>query len=122
MPYDPQYHDNEPSRADVERTVGPAVIEFGASWCGFCRAFAPELKELLDRYPQVAHIRIADGPGKPLGRSFRVKLWPTLVFLRDGKAVRTVARPDREQAEEGFQAIVSKGERKPHAIPEEDGR
>lgn len=122
MPYDPQYHENEPARAEVERTEGPVVIEFGAAWCGFCRGFAPELKDLLGRYPDVTHIRIADGPGKPLGRSFRVKLWPTLVFLRDGEVVRTVARPDRAEAEAGFQAIVSNGEPKLHDDSEEEAR
>ncbi|MCA1715096.1 MAG: thioredoxin family protein, partial [Gammaproteobacteria bacterium] len=32
-------------------------------------------------------------PGRPLGRSFRVKLWPTLVFLRDGVELARVVRP-----------------------------
>ena len=39
------------------------------------------------------HITVADGKGKPLGRSFRVKLWPTLVFLRDGKESARLVRP-----------------------------
>ena len=29
----------------------------------------------------------ADASGRPLGRSFKVKLWPTLVFLRDGREI-----------------------------------
>lgn len=123
MPYDPEYHEDEPALAEVERTEGPVVIEFGAAWCGFCRAFAPELKTLFGRYPAVQHIRIADGAGKPLGRSFRVKLWPTLVFLRDGHVVRTVARPDRAEAEAGFQAIVADGrEPNSHNGSTEDGQ
>ena len=39
------------------------------------------------------HLKIEDGRGKPLGRSFRVKLWPTLVFLRDGEEVARLVRP-----------------------------
>ena len=123
MPYDPQYHEDEPARGEVERTQGPVVIEFGAAWCGFCRAFAPELKDLLERYPDVQHLRIADGPGKPLGRSFRVKLWPTLVFLRDGRVLGLVARPGRAEAEAGFQAILSDdGQPNPHDGSMEDGQ
>ena len=106
MPYDPSYHEEEPSREEVNRMEGPVLVEFGASWCGFCRSFAPEVKELLGRHPEVTHIRIADGPGKPLGRSFRVKLWPTLVFLRDGEVVKQFARPSRDEAEEGLAAIT----------------
>ena len=34
-----------------------------------------------------------DGRGSPLGRSFRVKLWPTLVLMRDGVEVARVVRP-----------------------------
>ena len=41
------------------------------------------------------HLKIHDASGKPLGRSFRVKLWPTLVFLRDGREVATLVRPGR---------------------------
>lgn len=37
--------------------------------------------------------RSEDGSGRPLGRSFRVKLWPTLVFLKDGKEIERVVRP-----------------------------
>jgi thioredoxin 1 len=41
----------------------------------------------------VRHLKIDDGPGRPLGRSFRVKLWPTLVFLKDGQEVERLVRP-----------------------------
>ena len=39
------------------------------------------------------HLKVEDGPGRPLGRSFRVKLWPTLVFLKDGQEVARIVRP-----------------------------
>ena len=58
--------------------------EFGASWCPHCQAIQPCLEAMLAGYPEVEHISVEDGRGKPLGRSFGVKLWPTLVFLRDG--------------------------------------
>jgi thioredoxin 1 len=45
------------------------------------------------RHPDVHHLKIEDGRGKPLGRSFRVKLWPTLVFLRDGEEIARLVRP-----------------------------
>lgn len=61
---------------------------------------------LLERHPAVGHLRIADGRGKPLGRSFRVKLWPTLVFLRDGRVLQQVARPTPDEVRAGFDALV----------------
>jgi thioredoxin 1 len=57
-------------------------------------ARAPQLARLLEDYPDVRHIKVEDGPGRPLGRSFRVKLWPNLVFLNDGQVARQLARPD----------------------------
>jgi thioredoxin 1 len=106
MPLAATYIADEPSRDEVNRLAGPVVLEFGTAWCGYCRALEPELSALLDRYPQVRHLRVEDGKGKPLGRSFKVKLWPTLVFLKDGQVVKQVSRPERSEVEEGLQAIA----------------
>lgn len=84
----------EPARAEIDRLDGPAVIEFGAPWCGYCRAAQPLLAAAFAAHPQVRHIKIEDGKGRPLGRSFRVRLWPTLVFLRDGQETARLVRPD----------------------------
>lgn len=88
------YQDEEPSVTEVESFTGPVVIEFGNSWCGFCQAAHHFISTAMSEHPQVKHIRIADGRGKPLGRAFKVKLWPTLIFLRDGLEVARIVRPD----------------------------
>jgi thioredoxin 1 len=41
-----------------------------------------------------------------LGRSFRVKLWPNLVFLRDGQVIKQLARPDEDEVTQGLKAIL----------------
>jgi thioredoxin 1 len=81
------------SRAEVEATKGPLALEFGTSWCGVCRATQPAIAAAFAGHGAVRHLRIEDGPGRPLGRSFRVKLWPTLVFLLDGAEVSRLVRP-----------------------------
>ena len=83
----------EPTRAEVDAMPGAVVLELGASWCGFCQRARPLVDGALAGRPDVTHIWIEDGPGKPLGRSFRVKLWPTLIFLRDGREVGRLVRP-----------------------------
>ena len=82
-----------PTRAEVDALPGLTLLEFGTSWCGHCRAAQPALAEALELHALLRHIKVEDGPGHALGRSFRVKLWPTLVLLRDGQEVARVVRP-----------------------------
>jgi thioredoxin 1 len=88
-----EYSENEPSRAEVDALPGPAVIEFGSNTCGYCRAAQPLIAQAFAGHAGVRHIKVADGKGRPLGRSFKVKLWPTLVFLKNGKEIERVVRP-----------------------------
>jgi thioredoxin 1 len=83
------------------------VLEFGAGWCGHCQALAPHLAGELARFPHVRHIKIEDAKGKRLGRSFRVKLWPTLVFLNDGQVVAQVVRPDFDELRDSFERLAA---------------
>ena len=67
----------------------------------------PHVAAAFADYPQVAHLRIEDGPGQRLGRSFGVKLWPTLVFLRDGVEVARLVRPtDTDSIDEALARIA----------------
>lgn len=86
----------EPTREEIDALIEPTVLEFGASWCGFCKAAQPDIAAVLERHPEVSHVKIEDGKGKPLGRSFRVKLWPTLVFIDQGREVGRVVRPNNQ--------------------------
>ncbi|MBD1551195.1 thioredoxin family protein [Pseudomonas typographi] len=97
-------------RAAVEQHKGLQVLEFGTGWCGHCQAAQRLLAPVFAEYPQVEHHKIEDGPGRPLGRAFRVKLWPTLVFLRKGQEVARLVRPgDVGQVEEAFEQLAGEG-------------
>jgi len=101
------YATTAPSRAEVDALAGATVLEFGTGWCGWCRGAQPLIAEAFAAHPDVRHIKVEDGPGRPLGRSFRVKLWPTLVFLKDGREVARVTRP--ESTEDIRQAFAQLG-------------
>lgn len=93
MPYQSNPIDPAPSIADVQSLRGSTVLEFGAVWCGHCQGAQALIRAALAPRTDVQHLKIEDGPGRPLGRHFRVKLWPTLVFLRDGQEVGRCVRP-----------------------------
>ena len=88
------YAEAEPKREEVDRMPGATLLEFGNAWCGHCRRAQPLIAAALEAHPGVRHLKIADASGKRLGRSFGVKLWPTLVFLKDGAEVARLVRPD----------------------------
>jgi thioredoxin 1 len=97
---------NEPTRQEIDASPQPTVLEFGAAWCGYCQATQADIARVLKQHPEVRHIKVEDGKGKPLGRSFRVKLWPTLVYLDRGVEVGRVVRPENEAQ---IEAIFSGG-------------
>ncbi len=92
------YEESTLSRADVDASTAPLVLEFGAPWCGICAAARPALDAAFARHPGLDRRKIWDGPGLPLGRSFGIKLWPTLVLLRGGVEVDRLVRPTETAA------------------------
>ncbi len=86
----------DPTRDEVDALPGPTLLEFGTAWCGFCRAAQADIAAAVRKHPGLRHLKIEDGPGRPLGRSFRVKLWPTLIFLESGVEKARVVRPGSE--------------------------
>ncbi|MET0268267.1 MAG: thioredoxin family protein [Duganella sp.] len=102
------YQAEAPERADIDALPGAVLLEFGANWCGHCMAAQAPLAQAFAGHEGVQHFKVEDGPGRALGRSFRVKLWPTLIFLRDGQEVARVVRPlAAEQIADGLQQIDS---------------
>lgn len=91
-----EYEAVEPSRAEIDAGAGWQLLEFGAPWCGHCMAAQPLFQKLLGGH-DIAHLKIEDGKGRPLGRSFAVKLWPTVVLLRDGAEVARAVRPHERE-------------------------
>ncbi len=91
--YNPDYSEDAPTLEQITGLIGITILEFGAPWCGHCLAAEPAVKAVLASHLGVQHIKIFDGKGKVLGRKFRVKLWPTLILLKDGIEIGRLIRP-----------------------------
>ncbi|MBK7647375.1 MAG: thioredoxin family protein [Betaproteobacteria bacterium] len=96
MAYIPTYSEEATDRAEVDALNGAVLIEFGANWCGHCQGAQPLIEAAQRAYPGLRALKIEDGSGRPLGRSFRVKLWPTLIFMKDGVELERLVRPGSE--------------------------
>ena len=88
----PAYSNDAPERATLDATAGSLVVEFGSNECGICRATLPLIAAAMAA-TTVPHLRIQDGKGRRLGRSYGVKLWPTMVLLQDGREIARIVRP-----------------------------
>ena len=89
VPYDTAQLD----RAAVDAMPGIVALDFGTNWCGYCQAAEPLIEQAIQRFGEARHIKVEDGPGRALGRSFRIKLWPSVVVLKDGQEMARVVRP-----------------------------
>ena len=94
LPYDA----HQPTRAEVDALPGLTLLQFGTNWCGHCQAAEPLIDEALAGHQGVRRVKVEDGRGLPLGRSFGVKLWPTLIVLRDGHERARLVRPTSPDA------------------------
>lgn len=90
------YSVEQPERSAIDAMDDVVALEFGAGWCGHCQAAEPLISAALADYPAIQHVKVEDGSGRKLGRSLRVKLWPTLVVLRQGQELARVVRPQDE--------------------------
>ncbi|QKV58308.1 MAG: thioredoxin family protein [Dechloromonas sp.] len=93
MTYIPAYAVDAPKRAEIDALPGLVLLEFGVDWCPHCQGAQPAIEAALRDYPALRHIKVEDGPGRRLGCSFRVKLWPTLILMKDGQELGRVVRP-----------------------------
>jgi len=101
------YTTSAPDREEIDRTPGPLVLEFGTDWCGHCQAAQPLIARAFSDHPSVQHMKIEDGKGRQLGRLHSVKLWPTLIFMRDGQEVTRLIRPrDSEEIQRALGQIA----------------
>ncbi|MFM6991190.1 MAG: thioredoxin family protein [Rhodoferax sp.] len=98
-----------PERSAIDASSGALLLQFGVDWCAHCQAAEPAIVQALQAYPGLLHLCIEDGAGRALGRSFKVKLWPTLVLLQDGQEVARLVRPTQWNEVQALMRLLTDG-------------
>ena len=89
------FHVTNENFEELKRADRPVLLDFFATWCGPCRMIAPFVEEIAAEHPEYVIAKIDVDECTDLAREFGIESIPTLVVLKDGKAVKTAmgARP-----------------------------
>jgi thioredoxin 1 len=63
---------------------GTVVLDWWATWCGPCLAFAPVFERVAAKHPDVVFGKVNTEEQRELATQFQIHAIPTLMVIRDG--------------------------------------
>ena len=61
------------------------IVDFWASWCGPCRAFAPTFQASSDKHPDIVYVKVDTEAQQQLAAAAEIRSIPTLMAFKKGK-------------------------------------
>lgn len=81
----------------------PALVEFSAPWCTYCRRIGPAMKKIAQEQEEVlltGDINIDEE--EELMKEYGVEVVPTLMIFKDGEKKGEIVAPDSKAKIENF--------------------
>lgn len=79
-------------KTEAEEAELPVLIDFYATWCAPCKAFAPVLERLAEEYgDRCKFCKVDIDAQEGLAGQFDIMSVPTLVLLHDGEVQQRIS-------------------------------
>ncbi len=73
---------------EVAQSDTPVLVDFGAEWCGPCRALAPIVEDLASEYEGRLKVGTVDiDKAQEVAKNFGIMSVPTIIFFKGGEVV-----------------------------------
>ncbi len=87
---------------EVEQSIVPVLVDFGATWCGPCKVLGATLDGMIDGYKESVKFCYVDIQEAPMtSQKFGVRSVPTLIMFKGGAPSGSLigAQPQNKIAE-----------------------